>query len=280
MCDERHRPRDPELTVSTHKDLLRTHFDSYARTWHERLTNHVYAMRYRAVERMVAHQFFGSVLDVGCGTGDFAQLFDPARTYYVGIDISESMIAESRRLYPAHQFKVADGDSIDAADSSVDLVLSIGVLEYLPDPLSHLKELARVTKPGGTIIVTVPNESNRSRQFDEPIRRLIDSAPGKWLRRVMRRPSQTRPKVRTVVKDASIRHRHMTVDELRGIGMTAGLALVEYSHVSLYLVSELIPGAASLNDVVSRALSDRPYGTWLQRKTALVLVAKLEKLRS
>jgi SAM-dependent methyltransferase len=266
--------------VSTHKDLLRTHFDSYARTWHERLKNHVYAMRYRAVHRMVAHQSFGSVLDVGCGTGDFAQLFDPARTHYVGIDISERMIAESRRLFPAHQFKVADGDSIHAANESVDLVLSIGVLEYLPDPLSHLTELARVTKPGGAIIVTVPNGSNRSRQFDRPIRRLIDSPPGKWLRSAMRRPSLTRPKERTVVKDASIRHRHMTVEELRRIGITAGLALVDHSHVSLYVASELIPGAAALNDVVSRALSDRPYGKWLQRKTGLVLVAKLEKLPS
>ena len=266
--------------MSTHKDLLRTHFDSYARTWHERLTNHIYAMRYRAVERMVAHQVFGSVLDVGCGTGDFAQLFDPARTRYMGIDISEGMIAECRRLFPAHEFKVGDGDSIDAVDDSVDLVLSIGVLEYLPDPVSHLKELARVTKPGGSIVLTVPNGSNRSRQADRPLRALLDSAPGKWLRSVMRRQSQTRPTERTVVKDAKIRHRHMTVDELTHIGMATGLTLVDHSHVSLYVVSELIPGAAALNDVVSRALSDRRYGKWLQRRTALVLVAKLEKFSS
>jgi len=266
--------------VTTHKDLLRTHFDSYARTWHERLTNHVYAMRYRAVERMTASLPIGSVLDVGCGTGDFAQLFDPARTRYLGIDISEKMIAECRRLFPTHEFRVADGDSIDAADASLDLVLSIGVLEYLPDPVSHLKELARITKPGGNIIVTVPNGSNRSRRMDRPIRALIDSPPVKWLRRAMRRPSQIRPMERTVVKDPSIRHRHMTMDELRRIGKANGLALVDHSHVSLYLAPELIPGAAALNDVVSRALSDRPYGKWLQRSTALVLVAKLQKLSS
>ena len=263
--------------VSTHKDLLRTHFDSYARTWHDRLTNHVYAMRYRAVERMVGTRPFDSVLDVGCGTGDFAQLFDPARTRYLGIDISEQMIAESRRLFPAHQFKVADGDAIEAADESVDLVLSIGVLEYLPDPVNHLKELARVTKPGGSIVITVPNGSNRSRQVDPPLRALIDSAPGKWLRSVLGR-RQTQPAERSVVKDASIRHRRMTVDELTHIGMATGLTLVDHSHVSLYVVSELIPGAATLNDVVSRTLSDRPYGKWLQRQTALVLVAKLDKV--
>ncbi len=266
--------------MNTHKDILRTHFDSYARTWHDRLTNHVYAMRYRAVERMLRRQPIESVLDVGCGTGDFAQLFDPARTRYLGIDISEAMIAECRRLFPSHEFRVADGDSIAAPDGSVDLVLSIGVLEYLPDPVSHLKELARITRPGGSIIVTVPNGSNRSRRMDPPIRALIDSAAVKWLRRTLRRPSQIRPAERTVVKDSSIRHRHMTADELRRIGKANGLTLVDHSHVSLYLASELIPGAAALNDVVSRALSDRPYAKWLQRSTALVLVAKLEKTSS
>jgi ubiquinone/menaquinone biosynthesis C-methylase UbiE len=262
---------------TTHKDLIRTHFDSYAPTWHDRLANHVYAMRYRAVERMIGRQEFRSVLDVGCGTGDFVQLFDPARTRYLGIDISENMIAECRRLFPGHEFKVADGDAIDAPDASVDLVLNIGVLEYLKDPAAHLRELARVTKRGGNIIVTVPNGSNRSRQLDRPLRAIIDSEPGKWLRRTLRRPSQIRPAERTVVKDPSIRHRHMTLDELRAMATSAGLSVVDHSHVSLYVVSELIPGAAALNDAVSRALSDRPVARWLQRATALVLVAKLEK---
>jgi ubiquinone/menaquinone biosynthesis C-methylase UbiE len=268
------------VNTTTHKDLIRTHFDSYAPTWHDRLTNHVYAMRYRAVERMVANHSFASVLDVGCGTGDFVQLFDPRRTRYLGIDISENMIAECRRLFPAHEFKVGDGDSLDAPDGSVDLVLSIGVLEYLKDPDSHLKELARVTKPGGHIIATVPNGSNRSRQLDRPIRAVLDSAPGKWLRRTIRRPSQIRPAQRTVVKDSRIRHRRMTVEELRHIAAANGLALVDHSHVSLYLASELVPGGAALNDAFSRALSDRPIAKWLQRLTALVLVVKLEKRAS
>ncbi len=103
-------------------------------------------------------------------------------------------------------------------------MLSIGVLEYLADPVGHLKELARVTRPGGNIIVTVPNGSNRSRQLDRPIRALIDSAPGKWLQARIRRPSQKRPSTgRTVVKDPGIRHRHMTVDELRRMGAATGL---------------------------------------------------------
>ena len=63
-------------------------------------------------------------------------------------------------------------------------------------------------------------------------------------------------------------------------GRANGLRLVDHSHVSLYVASELVPGTSALNDRLSRALSDRPYAKWLQRLTALVLVVKLEKIAS
>ena len=157
----------PHPEPEEYKDVLRTTFDTYASGWHQRMANHVYAMRYRAVEQVIGPLQVSSVLDVGCGTGDYAQLFDPAHVRYFGIDISEKMVAECRRLFPAHRFAVADGDSIDAPSDSVDLVLSVGVLEYLPDPVSHLRELARVTRPGGSIVATVQNGSNRSRSFED-----------------------------------------------------------------------------------------------------------------
>jgi SAM-dependent methyltransferase len=264
--------------VDTHKETLRTHFDSYARTWHRRMTNHVYAMRYRAVERMVSHLSIGSVLDVGCGTGDYAQLFDPRRTRYLGIDISGEMIAECARLFPAHEFAVADGDSIDAASGSFDLVLSIGVLEYLVDPVSHLGELARVTRAGGSVIVSVPNASNRSRRFDRPVRTVLDSRPGRWLRRALGRSArQANQPAAGAVKNPGILHRQMTAGELRAMGSELGLHLAEHVHVSLYVLPELIPGAAGLNSLVSRGLSGRPFGQSMQRATALNLVARFEK---
>jgi hypothetical protein len=124
--------RAGELIVTSHKELIRAHFDSYAPTWHDRLSNHVYAMRYRAVERMLAHQTIGSALDVGCGTGDFAQLFDPAPHPLSGDRHFREHDRGVQASFPAHEFQVSDGDSIDAAGESVDLVLSIGVLSIWP----------------------------------------------------------------------------------------------------------------------------------------------------
>lgn len=51
---------------------------------------------------------------------------------------------------------VSDINSIPASDKSFDVVLCTEVLEHVPDPLASLKEMARLLKPGGTIIITVP----------------------------------------------------------------------------------------------------------------------------
>ena len=261
-----------------YKQVLRKTFDTYASGWHQRMANHVYAMRYRAVERMIGRLHVSSVIDVGCGTGDYVQLFDPARVRYLGVDISEKMIAECRRLFPGHRFAVADGDSIDEPDSSVDLVLSIGVLEYLPDPVNHLRELARVTKPGGSIVAAVQNGSNWSRQLDLPIRALLDSAIGKGIRRALGRPVDAQKMSPDgSVKDARIVHLKTTMEDMRAMGNAAGVRLIESMHVSLYILPELIPGMRLVNSALSRALSCRSGWEWFRRPTGLVLIVRFER---
>lgn len=51
---------------------------------------------------------------------------------------------------------VSDITSIPVPDASFDAVLCVEVLEHLPEPIKAIKELARVTKPGGTLILTIP----------------------------------------------------------------------------------------------------------------------------
>lgn len=268
----------PPPSESAYKEVLRTTFDTYARGWHQRMANHVYGMRYRAVQRMIAPLRVASVLDVGCGTGDYAQLFDSRRVRYLGVDISEKMIAECRLLFPGHQFAVADGDAIDQPDDSVDLVLSIGVLEYLPDPVQHLRELARVTRPGGSIVAAVQNGSNRSRRLDRPIRAALDSAIGKGIRRALgRRVDAARVSRDGSVKDPRIVHLKTTAEDMRAMGAAAGVRLAESMHVSLYVASELIPGMRAVNSALSRALGCRSGWEWFRKPTGLVLIVRFEK---
>lgn len=99
-----------------------------------------------------------SVLDVGCGPGsitlDLAAAVAPGAV--VGIDPSEAVIETARataaeRADTTTQFTVGDAYAIDAADNTYDVVHAHQVLQHLTDPVRALREMARVTKPGGLI---------------------------------------------------------------------------------------------------------------------------------
>ncbi len=77
------------------------------------------------------------------------------------VDLLESEIEAWRRLTEGEQnvtFRVADGRELPFADASFDHAYSISVLEHIPEPGDEqaLRELARVTKPGGRIVITLP----------------------------------------------------------------------------------------------------------------------------
>jgi len=105
----------------------------------------------------------GTVLDVGCGPGVFAEdLLGRGCTYW-GIDHSAKMMEECRRRFgerPHAHFLAASGEHLAFPDQSFDAVLCVGVLDRTPalDPL--LAELVRVLKQGGTLLLTYSNASN------------------------------------------------------------------------------------------------------------------------
>lgn len=94
----------------------------------------------------------GKLLDIGSGTGDFAMQAMKNNWSVTGIEPSTKAKAI------AVTKGVSFADSIQAVeDNSFDVVTMWHVLEHVPDVQSHIKELKRITKPGGTIIIAVPN---------------------------------------------------------------------------------------------------------------------------
>lgn len=93
------------------------------------------------------------VLDLGCGLGNSVDLFRRHNpdVDWVGVDIADSQEALQRRRTDA-TFVTYDGDRVPYSDRSFDLVYSRQVLEHVPDPLGHLREIARVLRSGGTFI--------------------------------------------------------------------------------------------------------------------------------
>jgi SAM-dependent methyltransferase len=93
------------------------------------------------------------VLDLGCGRGDSVDLFRRFRpdVDWVGADVAVSFEVSQRRRADA-TFVTYDGERLPFAGRSFDLVYSRQVLEHVPDPAGHLREVARVLRPGGAFI--------------------------------------------------------------------------------------------------------------------------------
>jgi len=83
------------------------------------------------------------VLDVGCGVKPYLPFFATAREY-VGVDV-----------VPGEQVDVvASVEHLPLEDASFDVVICIQVLEHVDDPVRALRELHRVTRPGGRLLLS------------------------------------------------------------------------------------------------------------------------------
>jgi 2-polyprenyl-3-methyl-5-hydroxy-6-metoxy-1,4-benzoquinol methylase len=98
------------------------------------------------------------VLDYGCGMGDtYQRRLAASVKHYVAADVSSMALSTARKR--GFETLVIDPQTsrTEAPDASFDGALSVEVLEHLFDPLAAARELFRVIKPGGRVIVTVPN---------------------------------------------------------------------------------------------------------------------------
>jgi SAM-dependent methyltransferase len=108
------------------------------------------------------------IADLGCGSGVIlseALLLKPLWTGH-GLDISESSIEYARRL-AAHKQVAARADfrtgniaSLPYADESLDLIVASEIIEHMPEPEKVVGEIARVLRPGGKLVLTMPIESH------------------------------------------------------------------------------------------------------------------------
>jgi len=146
------------------------HFDSQVGHWASSLEHPGYQRRFEAVAKMVEGQQ-SCVLDIGCGPSLYASLFTP--NIYIGIDISQEMVKKALELHPRHWFRTGHAERFSFPNGSFGLVLSIAVLEYLPNPVLHFKGIHRVLAPGGRAIIAVRNGYERFREWDKKLLRLL-----------------------------------------------------------------------------------------------------------
>jgi len=103
-----------------------------------------------------------TVLDVGCGIGGSSRIL--ARDYgfnVTGITISPNQVKRAQELTPSDlpaQFQVDDALALSFPDASFDVVWSIEAGPHMPDKAQFAKELLRVLKPGGILVVADWNQ--------------------------------------------------------------------------------------------------------------------------
>jgi glycosyltransferase involved in cell wall biosynthesis/SAM-dependent methyltransferase len=100
----------------------------------------------------------GTYAEIGCGSGKVtAVVGQHARV--MGFDVSSIAISRARAEHGGGNatFEVADATRLPLGDSSVDGVYSFEVLEHLWDPIAAVREMARITRPGGFLLLSTPN---------------------------------------------------------------------------------------------------------------------------
>jgi len=100
------------------------------------------------------------IVDIGCGNGRFFGTLEDPSVDYTGIDFSEGLIRIANERYQKNQnakFLVGDALSLPFPNNSFETTVSFAVIHHIPSQEyreQFLRELERVTKPGGIIVIT------------------------------------------------------------------------------------------------------------------------------
>jgi len=114
--------------------------------------------RLRIIREMVAETPGLEILEVGSGGGHVLRMF--RRSKLTACDVSGVLLENARRKLAGYDVRFVKGELADAgfADASFDRVICTEVLEHVEDPEAVLADLARVLRPTGRAVITLPND--------------------------------------------------------------------------------------------------------------------------
>jgi SAM-dependent methyltransferase len=159
--------------TTAHPEQVRELFDTKAATWPAK-----YAARGRLTGRLtqladaVGYRVAtgGRVLDLGCGSGELSRHLAVAGLHVTGCDISANMLARAAASDPMATVELVrlapDWRILPFGAATFDAVVAASVLEYVGSPSAVLCECARVLRPGGVLLGTVPDPTHPVRWLE------------------------------------------------------------------------------------------------------------------
>ncbi len=157
-------------------------YDQWAQSYDDDLAAWSYQAPTMVAETVVTrHPGAGSVLDVGCGTGLVGRALR-ARGFTgetLGLDISQASLEIARQCGAYDSLDHADlQQRLPFEDDSVDAVICVGVMTYLPKVEAVWREFARVARPGGLVVATQREDLWQARNCPAVVDRLRNE--GVW----------------------------------------------------------------------------------------------------
>ncbi len=123
---------------------------------HDHSDNVIY-QRHLVAYNEAAKMISGKVLEVGCGEGYGIALLAPKADEYVAIDKFQTSLEQYENQFPHLSFTQTSVPPLKYPDNHFDYLVTFQVIEHIEDDVKLIKEMSRVLKPGGKMIMTTPN---------------------------------------------------------------------------------------------------------------------------
>lgn len=119
------------------------------RVWHH--------LKIKSAIKILKSYSFENCLDFGCASGYMISQIAAKYPHvkYWGVDVYDKAIIFAKEKYPHINFKIASEDKLKFKDSDFDLIISYETIEHVTKPLATLKELRRILKPNGVLILAM-----------------------------------------------------------------------------------------------------------------------------